>query len=82
MVLSEVLSAIQARREGEGLAPPEALELSPGQLHTLRHKLMAASYGLGGMDWKALFRQLDRDGSGEVSSHKNARSRPPRTFPR
>ena len=29
MVLSEVLSAIQARREGEGLAPPEALPLPP-----------------------------------------------------
>ena len=41
-----------------------ALRMQPGALRTLKQKLRAAAYAVGGVDFAKLFRHYDRDNSG------------------
>jgi hypothetical protein len=36
------------------------------QYDSARHKILAASYALGGQDLEALFRKVDTDGGGDL----------------
>jgi len=64
-----VVNAAYSRKNGIELpliTRPPAARMPPGLMNQLRKRLKGAAYSAGGTDWAKLFREQDRDNSGNI----------------